>query len=137
MTKLERRLKEDAARIEAEVTPALESRLATAVRGARRLPRPGRAGELSFPLWLAGSLTGVAGAILVVVLMNRTQTAGEQPDAAVARAVPEYVHRFEQTVPLYAETADLTGPLEEELRNLRSDIERARENVERDLDFTF
>jgi hypothetical protein len=136
MTKLETRLKEDAARIEAEVTPALNSRLAAAVRRVRRTPRAEKPAGVSFPLWLAGSLSGLAGAIVVIVLMNRTDTT-EQPDAAVARAVPEYVRRFDQTVPLYVETADLTGPLEEELENLRSDIEKARENVERDLDFTF
>ncbi len=137
MTELERRLKEDAARIEADVTPALASRVARAVGRARRARRTRKASAVSFPLWLAGSLTGVAGAVLVIVLTNRTDTVSEVPDAAVARAVPEYVRRIERTVPLSAETADFTGPLEEELENLRSDIEKARENVERDLDFTF
>lgn len=137
MTRLESRLKEDAARIEADVSPRLTSRIADAVRRARRARRTGGERVVSFPLWLAGSLTGVAGAFLVIVLVNRMDTGSGRPEPSVAPAVPEYVRRIEQTVPLYAETADLAEPLEEELENLRSDIEKARENVERDLAFTF
>jgi hypothetical protein len=140
MDDLERRLREDAEAIRAEVPPQLTARIASSVRGARALPPARR--EFGWPLWLAASLTGAAAAAVAIVALNRgsMDTAARPPAGAVADSVPDsvpnYILEFEQ-LPLHAKTADLTAPLEEELRNLRSDLERARENVQQDLDFTF
>jgi hypothetical protein len=136
MDDLERRLREDAGAIRAEVPPQLTARIASAVRGARALPPARR--EFGWPLWLAASLTGAVAAAVAIVSVNRgsMDIAPPPPAEAVAESVPEYIREFEQ-LPLRAKTADLTAPLEEELKNLRSDLERARENVEQDLDFTF
>ena len=141
MDDLERRLREDAEAIRAEVSPQLTARIASSVRGARALPPARR--EFGWPLWLAASLTGAAAAAVAIVALNRgsMDTAAPPPAGAVADSVPDsvpnYILEFEQQLPLHAKTADLTAPLEEELKNLRSDLERARENVEQDLDFTF
>jgi hypothetical protein len=136
MDDLERRLREDAEAIRAEVPPQLTARIASSVCGVRALPPARR--EFGWPLWLAASLTGAAAAAVAIVSVNwRSMNEPAPPPAeAVAESVPDYIRDFEQ-LPLHAKTADLTAPLEEELKNLRSDLERARENVEQDLDFTF
>jgi hypothetical protein len=136
MDDIERRLREDAEAIRAEVPPQLTARIASSVRGVRALPPARR--EFGWPLWLAASLTGAAAAAVAIVSVNwRSMNEPAPPSAeAVAESVPDYIRDFEQ-LPLHAKTADLTAPLEEELKNLRSDLERARENVEQDLDFTF
>jgi hypothetical protein len=136
MDDIERRLREDAKAIRAEVPPQLTARIASSVRGVRALPPARR--EFGWPLWLAASLTGAAAAAVAIVSVNwRSMNEPAPPSAeAVAESVPDYIRDFEQ-LPLHAKTADLTAPLEEELKNLRSDLERARENVEQDLDFTF
>ena len=137
MDDLERRLKEDADRIRADVPSDLRSRIDASVR-AVPTKRPRRT-EISLPLWLGGSLTGVAAAVLAIALVNWRDSAEPAPEPAdaVAYSVPRYIDELERELPLRAKTADLTEPLEDELENLRSDLEKARENVERDLRFTF
>lgn len=138
-----KRLVDDAAEIQAEVSAPLRSRIDSATRAARSLePRSGRKG-FSFPLWLAASVTGGAAAVIVILFIGRgagqiapTGSAVVPADGAVARSVPEYVRHIERKLPLQVETAGLTAPLEEELTNLQSDLEKARENLEEDLDFT-
>ena len=133
---IEKRLHEDAARLQAEVSPALRARVEAALNRtwpAGALRRPAGVG---IGLWLGGSLTGLAAAASVLLLLNRG--AREEPELPLhtPRPVSEYVQPFEWAVPLHAETAVLTEPLEDELANLRSDLEKARANVARDLDFT-
>lgn len=135
MDKLEKRLREDAGRIRPRATPELRARIAAATQrsacpDSARAPRPG------FPVWLAGSLGGLAAAIVVVVLVQRDRPVSPPPEPA-GYSVPQYVQRIEPAIPLHARTADLTEPLEEELQNLRADIDKARDTVARDLDFTF
>ena len=137
MDDLERRLREDAKAIRAEVPPEMAARIASSVRGVRAAPPARR--EFSWPLWLAASLTGAAAATVAIVSLNTggVDEPAPLPAESVAEAIPDYMRDFERQLPLRAKTADLTAPLEEELRNLRSDLERAKENVEQDLDFTF
>ncbi|MGH8168253.1 MAG: hypothetical protein ACREQ1_13505 [Woeseiaceae bacterium] len=139
MDNLEQRLAEDAARIEARVSPELEARIKAALRAERVAPAARR--EVSYPLWLAASLTGAAAAVVAIVLVNLAPNFPNEPSPAradaVAYSVPEYVSEFERQFPLRAKTAQMTTPLEDELKKLRSDLEKARENVEQDLEFTF
>lgn len=162
MKEIEERLHEDAARLEAEVPAELRARIDSALRrAAPAVPRRTRAG-VGLPrirhrfagkvgqqakaraigdrygpgsLWLGGSLTGLAAAASVVLLVNRDAGQAPEPLSHTPRPVSEYV-QLEFPVPLRAQTAVLTEPLEEELANLRSDLEKARENVARDLEFT-
>ena len=135
MDDLDRRLKEDADRIRADVPSDLRSRINASMRTVP-LIRPRRT-QISLPLWLAGSLTGAAAAVLAIAVVNWRESADTAPEPAVAYSVPQYIDELERELPLRAKTADLTEPLEDELENLRSDLEKARENVERDLRFTF
>ncbi|HLU07414.1 MAG TPA: hypothetical protein VKZ91_12720 [Woeseiaceae bacterium] len=136
MDKLERRLRDDALQIRADVSPDLAVRIQESLRSARPMPQARR--EFSLPLWLAASVTGAAAALAVIILVN-VGDIGKPPEAADSApySVPQYVNELRHELPLRATTADLTAPLEEEMKNLRSDLERARERLERDLEFTF
>jgi hypothetical protein len=141
MDDVERRLREDAAKIHAEVSVDLqalvsESLQRESLRNGSPLPPERR--DFSWPLWLAASLTGAAAAMVAIVAVNLKNADDAPPIADTAPySVPEYVDQLERQLPLRATTAGLTEPLEQEMKNLRSDLERARENVEQDLDFTF
>jgi hypothetical protein len=136
MDKLERRLRDDAALIRADVSAELDERIrasleaAAATRGAGQ--RPGREARLWF--W-ASALTGLAAALaLVVVLNSQQQTADPVPTPEVLVALPP----APVTMPeLNARTAVLTAPLEEELDDLEADIEKARDAVRKDLGLEF
>jgi hypothetical protein len=139
MDKTEQRLKQDAELLSASVSRELRARIDASLEGV--VPegaRPKRT-DFDFSLWFAASLTGMAAAaVLVVVLMQRGADRVPAPaDDAVATAVPEYAHELERQLPLQVRTADLAAPLEEELEDLKSDMEKARKSVEEDLDFTF
>lgn len=145
MDNVENRLKQDAERIRADVSPQLRSRIDASLRGTAPVrPERGRR-DFSLPLWLGASLSGAVAAVLIIVLVNRDigdfgqpRSSGTlQADNAALQSVPEYVRNIERRIPLNVETADLTAPLEEELEDLQADLEKARKDVERDLDFTF
>ena len=139
---VECRLREDAGRIRAQVSPALRARIDAAWHAvskspaALRRPSPRRVQPSS---WWASGLTGVAAALLIIVLIDRNgeetvaPPAAEFPVTAEPPALPDRFGHLE----LNARTAELTAPLEQELENLRADLERARRNVERDLRSTF
>lgn len=129
MDKLARRLKEDADSIEVTVSEELDTRIAASLRGVTP-ERPARAPrERAKPtgFWWASSLTGIAAATAVIVIMNMQQ-AGEPPAATpvdVVAAVPAFDWK--------AESASLTGPLQQELENLEADIRKAEEKVKKDI----
>lgn len=144
MDELERRLKQDAADIPADVSAELAMRIDASLRAAERIkPRAG-AGRRGFSIWWMSSLTGVAGALLVIAVLNRNDTSArndtaavDAPAAPIASAVPDYRSRTQSEFPLRAETAVLTEPLEEELEKLRSDLETARDKLEEDFRRSF
>ena len=133
MDKLERRLKEDAALIKAELAPELQERIRASLEStqpAKQMPRTTKTPGTS--LWWASSLTGLAAAALLIVVIN--WNSGVAPVEEVSDAVPPGITwSIQSGFPLNAETAEWTAPLEEELKNLQSDLEKARESVERDL----
>jgi hypothetical protein len=138
-------LRQDADRIRVAVSPALERRIDAALARAQQAPAtPARREPPREPWmrpWLAGSLSGLAVAAAIVLLVGRPDEhmppATPAPQSAAPQKVPEYITLLREQLPLRAETADLTAPLEKELENLRSDIEKARENLERDLRLAF
>ena len=137
MDKLERQLKEDAGLIKAELSPQLQERIRASLQSARpEDPTPRKAQTPGTNLWWASSLTGLAAAALVIVLINWNSTVtpiDDQPPPAT----PGTVLSLQSGFPLIAETADWATPLEEELKALQSDLEKARESVERDLRLSF
>ena len=126
MDRLARKLKRDADDIEVRVSDELDHRIAASLRSvtpeAARKPEPARPAGF----WWASSLTGIAAAAAVIVIINSWQA--DPPTAAPADVVA--------TVPSIdwrTETASLTGPLQQELENLRSDLKKAEKKVRDDI----
>ena len=134
MDDFEDKLKRDAVKIPAEITPELEARIRASVE-AQAPPRDRPKPVIPPRTWLAAGLTGAAAAVLVMALLP----SGPQPQPVVeappVRTVPEHVTAFERALPLEVEQAKLTAPLEQELENLRADLEQARRSVAEDMSF--
>lgn len=127
MDELARRLREDAANIDAEIPADLDRRIAASLAAAETLPRRaerGRGRGLSLSLWWASSLTGIAAAAIIVLVLNLNSGGYEPVDAPVADTpllLPE--------LDLDVRPAMLTAPLQREFDNLRSDLEKAERAV--------
>ena len=74
MADLEKQLKDDAAAIRADVSPELAARISASVHAAVREPEK-TASRRSGSLWWMSSLTGVAAALLILVLLGRDDLA--------------------------------------------------------------
>ena len=140
MDEFEKRLKRDAEAIEVSITPQLEERIASSLHAAgREVPVATRRAPAFSRLWLASSLTGLAAAAAVMVVMYRAEPEVVEPPA-VAETVPDYrdyMEQLQQNLPLRTETVEFADGLEEELTRLKADMLKARDTVSRDLDFTF
>jgi len=90
-------------------------------------------------LWWASSITGLATAIIVIVLLNWNSPVTEivPVEPVASETVPDYIDELQGLYSAKIKTADFTNPLEDELLRLRADIERARQNVKEDIEFTF
>ncbi len=134
MDKLDRQLKDDAAAIEAQVTPALRLRIDASLRAAR--PASGAAGHPMRRRSRLGPLGGLAGmaaaGLLLAVLLRQPET----PPPAPLSATPAYELQPAPVVPLSIRQAGLTQPLQAEIESLQADLEKVRETVERDLGVT-
>lgn len=142
MDEFEKRLKQDAASIRAEVSPQLEERISASLHSAGRDVPLQKPRATTGNLWWASSLTGLAAAVIVILLVNWNRDAVEPqvPLTTTAGAVPdhrEYLRQLQQRLPLQTETVEFTQALDEELVRLQADLEKARESVSRDIDFTF
>lgn len=141
MDELEKRLRADAAAINAEVSDDLQMRIDASLHAAKamRQERVPRAAGNSGSRWLLSSLTGVAMALAVLVYLNREPaTPAAEPDLVADTPRAEVVEQpLLQMLPLKIEEAHLTDSLEQELANLQADFERARESVEEDVRKSF
>ncbi len=133
MDEFEQRLKHDASKIRAEVSPELDDRIRASLEAVRPEPRPMRP-RRPISLWWASSLTGVAAAIVIIVLVNVKSIA---PGPAPAEDGIAGVNGIAATPPmlpdLTARAAVLAGPLEQELEDLEADLRKARRAVREDL----
>ncbi len=137
MDKLERQLREDAGLIKADLSPDAKERIRASLESTQLADQTPRNTQMpGTTLWWASSLTGLAAAALVIVLVNWNSTNDPIEDLPVPIS-PQTAWSIPGGFPLIAETAEWTAPLEEELKNLQSDLEKARENVERDLRLSF
>ncbi len=128
MDKLAERLRDDAARIEVDVSDELDRRIEASLHAttpestatARPLAKP--------PLfWWASTITGVAAAIVVIAIVNWRV---EEPPNTVA---PVDLMASTPRIELNAEAAMLTAPLQEELDKLQSDLKKAEKKVRQDI----
>ena len=137
MDKLANRLREDAAKIDAEISAQLDSRIQASLAaiepdgGRQRKPvrRP-----VSF--WLASSLTGVAAALAVIAVLNIDES--NEPAAVPRTVAADAAQPLEiPTLGLDVEAAMLTAPLAQELEDLQADLKKAEEVVRGDVRIDF
>lgn len=140
MDEFEKRLKRDAEDIRAGITPELKERIDASIRGTKRIKPVPDAASSGINLWWTSSLTGLAAAVIVIVLINWNRPVAEPvPVEPVAdRTVPAAIVELQGfSPPRLIRTAEFTTPLEEELTRLQADIERARATVRKDIEFSF
>ena len=135
MDKLATQLRKDADAIHVDISPQLDHRIRASLEAVK--PAKPREPEVarSPGFWWASSLTGLAAAVLVIMIANIDS--GPQPAETVvdnapvesAPALPDM-----PAFPLRVEQAMTTSPLQQELTNIRSDLERARQAVEEDVE---
>lgn len=135
MDKLAEQLRADAARIDSSISPELDARIRASLQGVTPEPaahRPPKRESKSFSSWWMSSLTGVAAALVLIVVVNL-----QAPDPApvVSNSTPQPL--ILPAIEWHARTAVLTSPLEQEIDNLQSDLKKAEEAVKQDIDRLF
>ncbi len=132
MDELAKRLREDAASIDATISAELEARIHASLHAVSPAEETARPDARPWSFWLASSLTGAAAAVAAIAfLATRSPEPGDAP--AVARS-PEPVRAptepFEiPALTLNTETAVLTAPLQQELDALQSDLKKVEQKV--------
>lgn len=140
MDEFEQRLKRDAEDIKATFSPELRQRIDASLRGTKRIEPVPESRTAGINIWWASSLTGLAAAIIVVVIVNWNRPVSQPvPDTPIVqRTVPVVIDDLQGiNPPRLIKTAEFTTPLEEELAKLQADIERARATVRKDIEFSF
>jgi hypothetical protein len=137
MDEFVKRLRDDAAKLDAEISPQLDSRiqasLAAIEPGAARQREPRRRVE-SF--WLASSLTGVAAALAVIAVLNLVDTS--EPEVIPLPVAENTVQPLEiPALDLDVKAATLAGPLAQELEDLQADLKKAEEVMRGDVRIDF
>jgi len=133
MDKLARQLKADAELIEAQVSDELDRRITASLQAVTPdRPRVLRVRQRPAAFWWASSLTGVAAALVLIVIFNSlSRPAGvESPQVAEVSPVPLVMA---PTIDWKTESAMLTQPLQQELDDLQSDLKKAEEKVKQDI----
>jgi len=127
MDKLSQRLREDAANIDVEVSAELDERIRASLEGVTpERPRDDAMPPRLRSMWWASSLTGIAAATVIIVLINLNQP--EPPaTATTVQAMPIFTPR------LIARPAVMTAPLQKELEDLEADLKKAEEAVRKDI----
>ena len=133
MDKLATQLREDADRIECEVSAQLDDRIRASLEGMQPEVAPGpRRKSKSTTFWWASSLTGIAAAAAVILLINVQAPA---PVSGVTEPVPQALQM--PSIEWNAQAAVLTSPLEQEYEKLQEDLKKAEEAVKQDIDRLF
>jgi hypothetical protein len=138
MDEFENRLKRDAGAIQAGLSPELKARIDASLRATEQIRPVPESRTTGMNIWWASSLTGLAAAISIIVLINWNQPAPVTVEPVATHTVPVMPDESaDLNPPLLFKTADFASPLEEEMIRLQADIEKARESVKKDIDFTF
>lgn len=129
MDKLANQLRQDAEHIEVTISDELDHRIAASLRSVTPQADADAPAERARPagFWWASSLTGIAAAAAVIVIIN------SQPSVEPTAATPANIVAAVPVIDLKAETAAVTGPLQRELDALQSDIKRAEKKVKEDI----
>ena len=131
MDKLAKKLREDAERIDATISPQLDDRIDASLRAVSPESAKNQPSR-SWSFWLASSLTGAAVALTAIVILSvRSPEPLEPPHVVQTQQleVPFEIPAFK----LKAETAVLTAPLQQELDALQSDLRKVEQKVREDM----
>ena len=135
MDKLSKRLKDDAALIDVQVSDELDRRIAASFQAvtpeATDTPDTTQVRSRPAVFWWASSLTGVAAALAFITVINSHSQLDEAPVASPATS-PVSVATI-PTIDWKAESAMLTRPLERELEDLQADLKKAEEKVKKEI----
>ena len=133
MDKLERKLRDDASRIDAQVSAQLDSRIRASLNAIEpESARQRKAARRPVSFWLASSLTGIAAALAVIAVLN--MTGSHEPEPAPRSVVGNTAPPVGLPVlDLKIEAATLTSPLARELEDLQADLKKAEELVRGDV----
>lgn len=129
MDKLAQQFRRDAEKIEVTVSDELDHRIAASLRSvtpeAESVAVPKSRRPALF--WWASSLTGIAAAVLVIIIVNTQQPVEPAipTPASIVAAVP--------VIDWKTETAMLAGPLQQELDALQADMKKAEKKVRDDI----
>jgi len=137
MDKLARRLRKDAATIDAEISAQLDSRIQASLAAIEpELARQRQPTRRPVSFWLASSLTGVAAALALIAVLNVDDV--DEPAAVPRTVAANPVPPLEiPALDLDVEAAMLTEPLTRELEDLQADLKRAEEVVRGDVRIDF
>ena len=139
MDELEQRLRADAEAIRPAISDELQARIDASVQAAKDVRSVPRQPPARISTWWISSLTGLAAAAAIILILNRNSLIDEDPPVAVAdlplSSEPAQLPATDSVsgLTLRFENADLTRSLEQELVDLQADLERARKDVERDF----
>jgi hypothetical protein len=132
MDKLREQLKDDAARIDVQISDELDRRITASLQGITpEAPDTPRIRHRPAAFWWASSLTGAAAALVLIAVIN---SESQVEDASVVSPVTSPVSVA--TIPLIdwkAESAMLTRPLQRELEDLQADLKKAEEKVKKEI----
>ncbi len=129
MDKLAKQLKDDAARIDVQISDELDRRITASLQGVT--PEAPRARSRPAAFWWASSLTGVAAALAIIAVIN-SHSQFEGGPAVAPETSPVSVATI-PTIDWKAESAMLTRPLQRELEDLQADLKKAEEKVKREI----
>ncbi len=129
MDKLAQQLRQDAEKIEVTASDELDHRIAASLRSITPEAESVVAPKSQRPalFWWASSLTGIAAAVAVIIIVNT-----QQPVEPVTPTPASFVAAV-PVIDWKAETAMLAGPLQQELDALQSDIKKAEKKVRDDI----
>ena len=133
MDKLASKLREDASRIDAQVSTQLDNRIQASLDAIEpESARQRKAARRPVSFWLASSLTGITAALAVIAVLNMTDSNEPEPvpRTVVGNTVPPVGI---PVLDLEIEAATLTSPLARELEDLQADLKKAEELVRGDV----
>ncbi len=134
MDDLAEALRQDAERIDCNVSPELDARIRASLESVAR-PSPERRSRPGAQaiFWWASGLTGAALSVALILVLNRPGADVEGPESVpfdfVAAELPARTWRVEP--------AALTSALEQEYASLKSDLEEAEGLVRKELEKLF
>lgn len=135
MDKLAEQLKRDAEMIDAGISDELDRRINASLHSVSPEQAVGAAApQRSTGFWWASSLTGIAAALVLIVVLNTRSGQDELPAADPGTSpVAMTTTNVTPIVEWNARSAMLTSPLQEELDDLQSDLDKVRKKAREDI----